>query len=152
MPLAEPGIQVITLSLLALATLLSLANLVLGLFSTLTGKDPLPKRVRSMMRRIPASAADFRIRGTSLMLNGAGVMLIASNLATTFVERLAFGTATAYVPSGSAALPNDITFLFTTVAAVAAVALFIGAYALSRRVGYVSTHLSASAKPGMPPA
>ena len=67
----EPGIQAITLWLISVSAVLSLVSVTLGLFSTLTGKDPLLKRIRSLMRRVPASAEDFRLRGMSLTLNGA---------------------------------------------------------------------------------
>ena len=74
----EPGIQAITLSLISVAAVLSLVSVMLGLFSTLTGQDALPKRIRRMLRRMPASADDFRLRGVSLLLNGAAVMLLVS--------------------------------------------------------------------------
>ena len=150
-PFDEPGIQVITLSLISVAAGLSLASVILGLYSTLTGKDPLPKRIRSLLRRVPASAEDFRLRGMSLTLNGAAVMLIAS-LLTINVARLALGGWSGYAPSASLAFPKDTVFLVTTVAALAAMACFIGAYTLGVRVRYVSTRASTGAQPGMPPA
>jgi hypothetical protein len=150
-PFDEPGIQVITLSLISVATVLSLPSVMLGLFSTLTGKDPLPKRIRSLLRRVPASAEDFRLRGMSLTLNGAAVMLI-SLLTTINVDRLAGGGWSGYAPSASLAFSKDTVFLVTTVAALAAMACFIGAYTLGVRVRYVSTRASTGAQPGMPPA
>ena len=156
MPFDEPGIQAITLWLTCAAAVLSCLSVMVGLISTLTGRDPLPKRIRSLMRRTPSSAEDFRLRGMSLMLNGAAVMLIASGLATNVVEGLALGThVVAYAPSAtleSLAFPKDTVFLVTTVAAVAAVAFFIGAYTLSVRVRYVSTRNSSATQPGIPPA
>ena len=146
----EPGIQVITLSLISVAAVLSLPSVMLGLFSTLTGKDPLPKRIRSLLRRVPASAEDFRLRGMSLTLNGAGVMLI-SLLTINSVDRLAGGGWSGYAPSASLAFSKDTVFLVTTIAALAAMACFIGAYALGVRVRYVSTRTSTGAQPGMPP-
>ena len=62
-PFEEPGIQVITLSLISVAAVVSLLSVTLGVFSIVTGKDPLPKRIRSLLRRLPASAEDFRLRG-----------------------------------------------------------------------------------------
>ncbi len=156
MPFDEPGIQTITLWLICAAAVLSCVSVMAGLISTLTGNDPLPKRIRSLMRRTPASAEDFRLRGMSLTLSGAAVMLIASGLATNVVEGLALGTNVgAYAPSAtlaSLAFPKYTVFLVTTVAAVVAVALFIGAYALSARVRYVSTRNSTATQPGIPPA
>jgi hypothetical protein len=149
-PFDEPGIQVITLSLISVAAVLSLVSVTLGLFSTLTGKDPLPKRIRSLLRRVPASAEDFRLRGMSLTLNGAAVMLI-SLLTINVVDRLAVGGWSGYAPSASLAFPKDTVFLVTTVAALAAMACFIGAYNLGVRVRYVSTRASTGADPGMPP-
>jgi hypothetical protein len=150
-PFDEPGIQVITLSLTSVAAVLSLVSMTLGLLSTLTGKDPLPKRIRSLLRRMPASAEDFRLRGMSLILNGAGVMLI-SLLTINGVDRLAVGGWSGYAPSASLAFPKDTLFLVTTVAALGAMACFIGAYALGVRVRYVSTRASTGPEPGMPPA
>jgi hypothetical protein len=152
-PFDEPGIQAITLSLISVAAVLSLVSVALGLFSTLTGKDPLPKRIRSLLRRVPASAEDFRLRGMSLTLNGAAVMLIASLLTIYLVgPLLALGGWSGYAPSASLAFPMDTVFLVTTVAALAAMACFIGAYTLGVRVRYVSTRASTGAQPGMPPA
>ena len=147
----EPGIQAITLSLISVAAVVSLVSVTLGLFSTLTGKDPLPKRIRSLLRRVPASAEDFRLRGMSLTLNGVGVMLI-SLLTLNSVDRLAGGGWSGYAPSSSLAFSKDTEFLVTTVAALAAIACFIGAYALGVRVHYVSTRASTGAQPGTPPA
>jgi hypothetical protein len=148
----EPGIQAITLSLISVAAVLSLANVVLGLFSSLTGKDPLPKRMRSLLRRVPASAEDFRVRGMSLTLGGAGVMLISLLITINVVDMLAAGGWSGYAPSASLAFPKAIVFFVTTVAGLAALACFIGAYALGVRVRYVSTRASTGAEPGMPPA
>jgi len=50
------------------------------------------------------------------------------------------------------AFPKATVFLVTTVAALAAMACFIGAYTLGVRVRYVSTRASTGAQPGMPPA
>jgi hypothetical protein len=150
-PFDEPGIQAITLSLSSVAAVLSLVSVTVGLFSTLTGKDPLPKRMRSLLRRVPASAEDFRLRGMSLTLNGAAVMVI-SLLTINAVDRLAVGGWSYYAPSASLAFAKDTVFLVTTVAALAAMACFIGAYTLGVRVRYVSTRASTGAEPGMPPA
>jgi hypothetical protein len=149
-PFDDTGIRVITLSLISVAAVWSLPSVTLGLFSTLTGKDPLPKRIRSLLRRVPASAEDFRLRGMSLTLNGAAVMLI-SLLTTINVDRLAGGGWSGYAPSASLAFSKDTVFLVTTVAALAAMACFIGAYTLGVRVRYVSTRASTGAQPGMPP-
>jgi hypothetical protein len=152
-PFDEPGIQVITLSLISVAALLSLVSVTLGLFSSISGKDPLPKRIRSSLRRAPASAEDFRLRGLGLMLNGAAAMLMALLLTINVVERLAPGGGwTGYAPSASLAFPNDTVFLVTAVAALAAIACFIGAYTLGVRVRYVSTRASTGQQPEMPPA
>lgn len=149
----EPGIQAITLSLISAAAVLSLANVGLGLFASLTGKDPLPKRIRRMLRRVPASAEDFRLRGVSLVLNGAAVMLLVSIITINVVVMSMLAPAVGYyAPSASMASPNDTVFLVTTVAALAAIACFIGAYTLGVRVRYVSTRASTGALPGMPPA
>ena len=151
MSFEEPGIQSITLSFICAAAMLSFVSLMAGLYSTLTGKDSMPGRIRSLMRRTPASVDDFRLRGMSLTLNGVGAMLIVSDLAITLVTRLAL------IPPGigaytseNLAFPNATLFLVGTLAAVAAVALFIAAYVLNNRVRYVSAR--PSTQTGMPPA
>lgn len=143
-PFGEPGIQIITLSLISVAAVLSLAGVMVGLLCTVTGKDPLPRRIRSVMRRVPASAEDFRLRGMSLMLNGAAVILLVSLSAAEVVDRLTAGAG--YAPAGSLAFPTDTMFLVTAVAVAAAVALFIAAYAVSVRVQYVSTRVVTGAR------
>jgi hypothetical protein len=150
-PFEEPGIQVITLSLISVAAVVSLLSVTLGVFSIVTGKDPLPKRIRSLLRRLPASTEDFRLRGMSLTLNGAAVMLMVSLLTINVVDGLAVGGWSGYAPSASLAFPKDTVFLVTTVAALAAIVCFVGAYALGVRVRYVSTRLSTDPAPGMPP-
>lgn len=145
----EPGIQMITLSLISVAAILSLVSVTLGLFSTLTGRDPLPKRIRSLLRRVPASTEAFRLRGMSLTLYGTAVMLIASLMTINVV--LAPSGWSGYAPAASLASPEEDTmFLVTTVAALGAIACFIGAYILSGRVRYVTTQASKGEQPGMP--
>jgi hypothetical protein len=148
----EPGIKVITLSLISLAALLSFVSVTLGLFSTLTGKDPLPTRIRSLLRRVPASAEDFRLRGMTLMLNGAAVMLMVSLLTINVVNTLTRSGISGYVPSASVAFPRATVFLVTTVAALGALACFVGAYVLGVRVRYVGTGPSTGTQQGTPPA
>ena len=95
---------------------------------------------------------DHRLRGISLMLNGAGVTLITSILASTVVQRSTSGSmGIAYAPDASLAFPNDTIFLVTTVAAVVAVALFIGAYDVSTRVRYTTNRPSTSTQQEIPP-
>ena len=152
-PLDEPGIQIATLSLLAVAAALSLASVVLGLFSSLTGKDPLPTRIRRMLRRVPASAEDFRLRGLSLMLDGAAVLLLVSIITTNVVVMGVLNPGVVVlVPSASVAFPKTIVFLVTVVVALASIACFCGSYALSVRVRYLSTHASTGVGPEIPPA
>jgi hypothetical protein len=147
----EPGIQAITLSLISVAAVLSLVSVMLGLFSTLTGQDALPKRIRRMLRRMPASADDFRLRGVSLLLNGAAVMLLVSIITTNVVVMSMLTPGVVYyAPSAALAFPKDTVFLVTSVAALAAIACFIGAYILGVRVRYVSTRASTGPQPGMP--
>jgi hypothetical protein len=148
----EPGIKVITLSLISLAALLSFVSVTLGLFSTLTGKDPLPRRIRSFLRKAPASAEDFRLRGTSLMLNGAAVMMIVSLLTVNVVNRLLTLGSISYMPSASLVFPRATVFLVTTVVALAALVCFFGAYVLGARVRYVGTGSSTGIQQGTPPA
>src|ERR1700680_4772339 len=103
----------------------------LGLFTTLTGQDALPKRIRRMLRRMPASADDFRLRGVSLLLNGAAVMLLVSIITTNVVVMSMLTPGVVYyAPSAALAFPKDTVFLVTSVAALAAIACFIGAYIL----------------------
>jgi hypothetical protein len=144
--------QATALLLASLAAVLSLVSVVLGLFSTLTGKDSLPKGVRRMLRRAPASAEDFRLRGMSLTLGGVGAMLIASNIATNVVGLVNISGFTGYAPASSLQLPKDAVFLIAIAAALAAIACFVGSYILGIRVRYVSTQASTDTQRGLPPA
>ena len=145
-------VQQTTLVLAAVAAVLGLVSVTVGLFSTLTGKDPLPKRIRRVLRRVPASVEDFRLRGMSLTLNGAAVVLVASVITTNVVAALNTDGFTGYVPVASLAFPKGAVFLITVAAALAAMACFIGSYTLGVRVRYVSTRTSTDAQPGLPPA
>ncbi len=149
----EPGIQVATLALLSVAAVLSLASVVLGLFSSLTGKDPLPKRIRRMLRRVPLSAEDFRLRGLSLMLDGAAVLLLVSIITTNVVVMGVLNPGVVVlVPSASLEFPKTIVFLVTVVVAIASIACFWGSYALGVRVRYLNTQASTGVGPEIPPA
>jgi hypothetical protein len=139
------------LLLASMAAVLSLVGVVLGLFSALTGKDPLPKRIRRLLRRAPASAEDFRARGMCLALGGVGVMLMVLNIVSNVVGMVNVGFV-GYMPASSLELPNAAVFLITMAAALAAIACFIGSYTLSTRVRYVSSRGSTSSLPGLPPA
>ena len=155
MSFEEPGIKVITLSLVSIATLLSFVSLMLGLFSTLTGKDPLPARIRSRLRRAPASAEDFRRRGIVLMLTGAAVMLVVSLVTINVVNVIALGGNSAYVayaPWDLVAFPRATVLFVNTVAVLTALACFSGAYALSVRLRYIGTRPSTGPLQGTPPA
>jgi hypothetical protein len=146
----EPGIEAITLMLISVAAVLGLVSVMLGLFSTVTGRDPLPRRIRRRLRRSPASAEDFRLRGMSLTLQGVGVTLMVSLLTINVVGGITLSGWSGYAPAASPTLPRDAVFLVTAVAALVAVTCFIGAFVLGLRVRYASTR--ASAQPGMPPA
>jgi hypothetical protein len=141
-----------TLLLACAAAVLSLGSVMLGLYFTLTGKDPLPKRVRRVLRRMPASVEDFRLRGMSLTLGGVAVMLMATILTANAVYMLNIGGFTGYAPVATVEFPKDTVFLVTVLAALAAIACFFGSYLLALRVRYVSTRNSTGAQVGMPPA
>ena len=149
-PFDEPGIQVATLSLTSVAAVLSVVSLMLGLVSTLTGRDPLPKAIRRLLRRTPASEEDFRVRGMSLTLGGVAVLLIVSILTINVVTTL--GGVGGYAPSASLAFPKATEFLVTVVVALSSMACFVGSYVLGVRVRYVTARASTGAQPGMPPA
>lgn len=144
--------QATALLLASVAAVLSLASVILGLFSTLTGKDPLPKRVRRMLRRAPASIEDFRMRGMSLTLGGAGAMLMASIVATNVVGMVDISFGVAYAPASSLELPKDAVFLIGVAAALAAIACFFGSYSLGIRVRYASSRASTDTQQELPPA
>jgi hypothetical protein len=132
------------------AALLSLASLILGLFS-LTGRDCLPRRVRRLLRRIPASAADFRLRGVSLVLNGSGVLVLASLVARNTLVGPPSGF-TGYAPASDVAFERGAMFITDGLLAIAAIAIFGVAYAVGVRVRYLSTRASRGTEPGLPPA
>jgi hypothetical protein len=85
------------------------------------------------------------------MLNGAAVMLVVALLTVNVVNSLALGGISGYAPSASIAFPRATVFLVTTVAALAAMGCFFGAYALSVRVRYIATGPSTGTQQDMPP-
>jgi hypothetical protein len=84
------------------------------------------------------------------MLNGAAVMLVVALLTVNVVNSLALGGISGYVPSASIAFPRATVFLVNTVAALAAMGCFFGAYVLSVRVRYIATGPSGTQQ-NMPP-
>jgi hypothetical protein len=128
------------LSIAAVAAVLSLTNVLLGLFSVVTGKDHLPLRIRHLLWKMPASADDHRTHGMSLMLNGAAIMLVELGL-----------TAGIFGSHGVRGFPADVMFFVTMLAFCASLALTVGAYSLGVRTRYVSTRTSTDTRPAIPP-
>jgi hypothetical protein len=85
------------------------------------------------------------------MLNGAAGMVIVSLLTVNVVNRLSLGSIS-YMQSASLVFPKATVFLVTTVAALAALACYFGAYVLGVRVRYVGTGPSTGIQKGTPPA
>ena len=134
-------LQDTALSVTAFAALLSLMNVVFGLFSLITGKDHLPWRIRRLLRRIPASADDHRLHGPSLMLNGAALLMTMLGVSA--------GVAGRHNPGG---FPGDTQFFVTVLAFFGAMALLAGSYTMSVRVHFVSTRGATDAHRERPPA
>ena len=134
-------LQDTALSVTSLAALLSLVNVVFGLFSVITGKDHLPWRIRRLLARVPASADDHRLHGTSLMLNGAALLMTMLGV-----------TASAAGSHSLAGFRGDAQFFVTVVAFLGAVALLAGSYTVSVRVRLVSTRGATDAHHEPPPA
>ena len=134
-------LQDTALSVTSLAALLSLVNVVFGLFSVITGKDHLPWRIRRLLARVPASADDHRLHGTSLMLNGAALLMTMLGVSA--------GVAGRHNPGG---FPGDTQFFVTVLAFFGALALLAGSYTLSVRVRLVSTRGATDAHQEPPPA
>ena len=146
--------QAITLWLVCTVSVVGLVTAALGLFSTLTGRDPLPQSVRRRLRRTPASPEDFRMHGVGLILNGAAMELIAAYVVINVVVRLALFPAglIAYSQDSALEFPNATVFLVSTVTVVVAVALFIAARFVTARVHYESTRPAPGSQTGTPPA
>ena len=86
------------------------------------------------------------------MLTGAAVMLVVSLVTINVVNVIALGGISAYAPWDSVAFPRATVLFVNTVAVLAALACFSGAYALSVRVRYVGTRPSTGPLQGTPPA
>ena len=129
------------LSIASLAAVLSLASVLLGLFSVITGLDHMPKRVRRLLWKVPASADDHRMQGIVLMLNGAAIMLVELGVTA--------GIVGVY---NHRAFPGDAMFFITTLAFLTSLACTAGTYTISLRVRYVSSRTSTDAQPEIPPA
>jgi hypothetical protein len=132
--------QETTLWIASLVAVLSLGSIFLGLISIGTGKDYLPQRVRRLLSRVPASEEDHRLRGMSLVLNGAATTIFALGI-----------TASTLAMINRGSFPKGLFFV-TTVAFVGAIACSIGSYILYWRVRFVSTRASTDTNPGIPPA
>ena len=133
--------QETTLSLASVVAVLSLGSMILGLYSITTGKDHLPKRTRRLLPRVPASEEDHRMRGMSLMLNGAAMMIAALIFTANLVAMLNRG-----------AFPPEAWFFVTIVGLLAMLACSVGSHTLYWRVRFVSTRASTDAHPGIPAA
>lgn len=135
-------LQNTALSITSLVAALALVNIVLGQYSSLTGKDPLPKAIRRLLRRVPASEEDHRTRGMSLTLNGAAVMMLVLGI-----------TATPLIGMyNRGQFARDAVFFTTTVGMLAALYCIVWSYTLNQRVRYVSTKASTDAHQEIPPA
>jgi hypothetical protein len=135
-------IQDATLWLTSLVVVLALGSIVLGQFSTMTGKDHLPKRIRRRLRRVPATQEDHRMRGMSLTLNGAAMMMVA--LAITATPRIGMFS--------SGRFSRDAVFFITSVGLFAALWCSVASYNLYQRVQFVSTRASTDPHPEPPQA
>jgi hypothetical protein len=132
--------QETTLWLAGLVAVLSLGSIFLGMVSIGTGRDYLPTRVRRLLSRVPASEEDHRLRGMSLVLNGAAMMIFALGI-----------TASTLATINRGSFPKGLFFV-TTIAFLGAIACSIGSYMLYWRVRFVSTRESTNAQAGIPPA
>src|ERR1700674_827070 len=112
--------QETTLWLAGLVAVLSLGSIFLGLVSIGTGKDYLPTRVRRLLSRVPASEDDHRLRGMSLVLNGAATTIFALGITAStlaminrgsFPKGLFFVTAIAFLAAIACSIGSSILFL-----------------------------------------
>jgi hypothetical protein len=129
------------LSLAAVGGVLAVASVVLGLFSLITGKDHLPRSIRRLLWKVPASSDDHRTHGMTLMLNGAAVMMVELGVTAGIVGYHGLGRVS-----------GDALFLITTLAFATSLACTVGAYSLGTRTRYMSTRGSTDSLPGIPPA
>jgi hypothetical protein len=129
------------LALASVGAVLGLASVLLGLYSVISGQDHLPKRIRRLLWKVPASVDDHKTRGLALMLNGAAMMLVELGITA--------GVVGAYDHRSFAA---DAAFFITVVALLTSLACTAGSYTLSLRVRYVSTRTSTDPNRGIPPA
>jgi hypothetical protein len=129
------------LSLAAVGAVLSVTSVLLGLFSLITGKDHLPRSIRRLLWKVPASPDDHRTHGMTLMLNGAAVMMVELGVTAGIVGYHGLGR-----------FAGDALFLITTLALATSVVCTIGAYTLATRTRYVSTRASTNPHPGIPSA
>ena len=125
--------------LVAVAALVSIG---FGQFSANTGKDYLPKRIRRLLRRVPASEEDHRTRGMSLMLRGASLMMVV----------LAIAAGPLIGNYNSPRFSRNAMFFITTVGLLAALYCGVWSYTLYQRVRFVSTRTLTDSQPELPQA
>jgi hypothetical protein len=94
-----------------------------------------------LLRRVPASADDHRLHGTSLMLGGAALLMTMLGV-----------TASAAGSHTIVGFPGDAQVFVTVVAFLGAMALLAGSYTVSVRVRLVSTRGATDVHQEPPPA
>jgi hypothetical protein len=119
-----------------------LVNLLLGLFSVLTGRDHWPQQLRRFRRRKPASQEDLHRQAISLVLDGAAVLIIIMGVSINI-----FG-----VQDHSQGEPLiTLRFVLSLIGLAGAMACVICAYGIRRNITYTSTELRPAADSLSPP-
>jgi hypothetical protein len=144
MPLPDTSVlQTDTLWLALVAAGFLLASALLGMFSLVTGRDHLPKQLRWLRRKTPASPDDYRRHGTSMLLTAGAmlIVLVGVSMTTLGAQNHSLGEPA-----------NTLAFLLSLVGALTALVLVFASYRVTLSVRYTIGKIPAGAPPVEPSA
>jgi hypothetical protein len=134
-------LQLVAAYVSVLAALGGLVNVLVGLSSTLTGRDHWPRQLKLFRRRTPASPEDQRRYGMAVLLNGAAILIIIMGLSVNI-----FGAR-----DHSQGEPlNTLRFVLSVIGFAAALACIGGSYRFGLTVRYTDPAPAAGAPPTEP--
>ena len=114
------------------------ANLLLGLFTVVTGRDHWPLQLRRFRRRKPASQEDLRRQAISLVLDGAALLIIIMGVSINIFGAQDHSQGEPLI---------TLRFVLSLIGLAGAMACVISAFAIRRTVIYTSTTTPPAADP-----
>jgi uncharacterized membrane protein YidH (DUF202 family) len=113
-------------------------NLLVGLFTVVTGRDHWPQQLQRFRRRKPASQDDLRRQAMGLVLDGAAVLIIIMGVSINIFGAQDHNQGEPLI---------TLRFVLSLIGLVGAMACVISAYGIRRTVIYTSTTPPPAADP-----